>query len=166
MNSFSYSSQIKCFQKQMWQIRHNMNIFLLFWYVELMPEICLHLSVTPFKINYFSYRVFTKLYNNGEIIKKKHQNFSFNYNCNWALDHKAAMFIWCSVLWTCLLKARIAEPEETAVAREWLCKHLSMATTSDDHNNRHTNITIKELLETVLFCVVHANIIWGDSLDI
>jgi hypothetical protein len=33
------------------------------------------------------------------------------------------------------LKARIVEPEETAVAREWLCKRVSMATNSCDHGN-------------------------------
>jgi hypothetical protein len=50
---------------------------------------------------------------------------------------------------TCLLKAGIAEPKETAVAREWLCKHVSMATNSHDHSNRYTNTTIEELLEAV-----------------
>jgi hypothetical protein len=29
---------------------------------------------------------------------------------------------------TCLIKARIAEPEETVIEREQLCKHISAAT--------------------------------------
>jgi hypothetical protein len=40
---------------------------------------------------------------------------------------------------TCLLKAGIAKPEETAVARQWLCKHVSAATEAD--------ATLEELLE-------------------
>jgi hypothetical protein len=39
---------------------------------------------------------------------------------------------------TCLLKTGIAEPEETAVARQWLCKHVSTATKSRDRGNRCT----------------------------
>jgi hypothetical protein len=33
---------------------------------------------------------------------------------------------------TCFLKAELAEPEETAVARQRLCKHLSAATEADE----------------------------------
>jgi hypothetical protein len=32
-------------------------------------------------------------------------------------------------------KARIVELEETAIAREWLSKHVSTATKSEDHRN-------------------------------
>jgi hypothetical protein len=49
----------------------------------------------------------------------------------------------------CLLRARIAEPEEMAVARELLYKHISMATHSCDCSNRYTNATSEELLEAV-----------------
>jgi hypothetical protein len=38
------------------------------------------------------------------------------------------------------LKARIVEPEETAVARQWLCKHVSKATrTRDRYRYEHSN---------------------------
>jgi hypothetical protein len=46
-----------------------------------------------------------------------------------------------------VLKARIVEPEEMAVARQWLCKHVSRATKSCGHSNRYTKI--EELLEAV-----------------
>jgi hypothetical protein len=45
---------------------------------------------------------------------------------------------YCISIVTCLLKARIVESEETAVARQWLCKHLSMATKARDHRIRYT----------------------------
>jgi hypothetical protein len=49
---------------------------------------------------------------------------------------------------TCLLKARTAEPEETAVARERLGQHIlqqpNHATAATD-----THATIEEVLETV-----------------
>jgi hypothetical protein len=32
-------------------------------------------------------------------------------------------------------KARTVEPEETPIAREWLCIHVSMTTESGDHSN-------------------------------
>jgi hypothetical protein len=38
----------------------------------------------------------------------------------------------------CPLKARIGEPEETVIARQWLCKHVSMETRSRDRYNRGT----------------------------
>jgi hypothetical protein len=40
---------------------------------------------------------------------------------------------------SCLLKAGIEEPEETAFAREWLCKHVSTATTPRDRRNRYAS---------------------------
>jgi hypothetical protein len=40
---------------------------------------------------------------------------------------------------TCLLKAGIAKPEETAVVRQWLCKDISAATEAD--------ATMEELLK-------------------
>jgi hypothetical protein len=42
MYSFSYNSQIKYFRTHV-----DTGIFLLFWYVELVPEMCPYLSVTP-----------------------------------------------------------------------------------------------------------------------
>jgi hypothetical protein len=39
---------------------------------------------------------------------------------------------------TCLLKAGITEPEDMAVSRERLCKHVSTATKSCDRSNRYT----------------------------
>jgi hypothetical protein len=30
----------------------------------------------------------------------------------------------CMYIMTCPLKARVVEPEEMAVARQWLCKHV------------------------------------------
>jgi hypothetical protein len=39
---------------------------------------------------------------------------------------------------TCLLKARIVEPEEMAIARQWLCRCISMATKLCDHSNGYT----------------------------
>jgi hypothetical protein len=39
---------------------------------------------------------------------------------------------------TCLLKARTVEPKKTSVARQWLCKHVSMTTKSRDCSNRYT----------------------------
>jgi hypothetical protein len=36
---------------------------------------------------------------------------------------------------TCPLKARIVEPEETVVARQWPCKHVFTAIKSCDHRN-------------------------------
>jgi hypothetical protein len=39
--SFSYNSQSKCFRTHV-----DMNIFFLFWYAELLPRVCPHLSVT------------------------------------------------------------------------------------------------------------------------
>jgi hypothetical protein len=48
---------------------------------------------------------------------------------------------------TCLLKVRIAEPEKMSIARQWLCKHVSMATKSCDRHNRYA--TVEELLEAV-----------------
>jgi hypothetical protein len=35
----------------------------------------------------------------------------------------------------CLLKTVITEPEETAIARQLLCKHVSTATNSSAHGN-------------------------------
>jgi hypothetical protein len=49
---------------------------------------------------------------------------------------------------TCLLKAGIVEPEEMAVARQWLCKHVSMATNSRDATT-YTHATLEEMLEAV-----------------
>jgi hypothetical protein len=48
---------------------------------------------------------------------------------------------------TYLLKAKMAEPDEMVVARQWLCKHVSTATESRDCHN--TNATMEELLEAV-----------------
>jgi hypothetical protein len=48
---------------------------------------------------------------------------------------------WCHMpednIVICLLKAGIAEPEEMALARERLCKHISTATNSRDCGNRY-----------------------------
>jgi hypothetical protein len=35
------------------------------------------------------------------------------------------------------MKAGTVEPEDTAVARQWLCKHVSTATNSHDRGNRY-----------------------------
>jgi hypothetical protein len=40
---------------------------------------------------------------------------------------------------TCLLKAVIAESEETAIARQWLCKHVSTATNLCDRDNDYAH---------------------------
>jgi hypothetical protein len=53
------------------------------------------------------------------------------------------------ILLTCLLKVRIAKPEERAIDRQWLCKHVSRVTKSRERRNRYENETIKELLEAV-----------------
>jgi hypothetical protein len=37
----------------------------------------------------------------------------------------------------CVLKVGITEPEETAVAKQWLCKNFSTATEWRDPQNRH-----------------------------
>jgi hypothetical protein len=42
---------------------------------------------------------------------------------------------------THLLKVVIAEPENTAVPRQWLCKQVSTATNSRDSSNRHERNT-------------------------
>jgi hypothetical protein len=49
---------------------------------------------------------------------------------------------------TYLLKAGIAEPEETSVAK-WLSEHFPMATKSRDRRNDYTIATKDELLEAV-----------------
>jgi hypothetical protein len=48
----------------------------------------------------------------------------------------------------CLLKVVIAEPEETAVAKKWLCKHVSTATNSRDRGHDYAR-KIEELLEAM-----------------
>jgi hypothetical protein len=62
------------------------------------------------------------------------------------------------------VEAGIAEPEKIAAAREWLCKHVSMATNSRDHSMRYTNITIEELLEPVFSVrsmpTLHEETVW------
>jgi hypothetical protein len=39
---------------------------------------------------------------------------------------------------TCLLKTGTVNPEEMGVARQWLCKHISTATSSRDHGRAYT----------------------------
>jgi hypothetical protein len=54
---------------------------------------------------------------------------------------------------TCLLKAKIAEPEEPAVARQWHYKHDSTATEADptvEGLSEKKHATTEELLETAV----------------
>jgi hypothetical protein len=58
------------------------------------------------------------------------------------------------IIVTCLLKAGIAEPYETAVARQWPSKHISAATESDatvEELLEKKHATIDELFEAVLY---------------
>jgi hypothetical protein len=50
---------------------------------------------------------------------------------------------------TCPLKAWSCVPEETAVGRQWLSKHVSTATEAGNRSNEYTKATIEELLEAV-----------------
>jgi hypothetical protein len=62
---------------------------------------------------------------------------------------------------TCLLKARIEELEKTSIARQRLCKHVSIATnhvtTATD-----THSMIDELLE-VVFCIGSMQKLYKDN---
>jgi hypothetical protein len=64
---------------------------------------------------------------------------------------------------TCLLKARIAEPEEMAVAKQWLCKRISTVT---NHVTEATHIhaTTEKLLE-VVFSVGSMQRLYQDSVQ-
>jgi hypothetical protein len=64
---------------------------------------------------------------------------------------------------TCPLKARIVEPEETAVARQWLRKHVFTAT-KHVTTATNTHATSEELLEAA-FSVrsVPTQILLGDN---
>jgi hypothetical protein len=50
-------------------------------------------------------------------------------------------------------------PQKTSVAREWICKHVSMATKSPDHSNRYTRNNRGTAGGSVL-CWVHAEAIY------
>jgi hypothetical protein len=50
------------------------------------------------------------------------------------------------------LKARIAQPEETAISRQLLCKHVSTATKSRDRSNRHKGNNMEKCWKRRFLC--------------
>jgi hypothetical protein len=62
---------------------------------------------------------------------------------------------------TCLLNTRTTQPEVTAVATKWRCKHISTETKPRDRRNRYTRNNRRTVGGGVL-CWVLAEVILGD----
>jgi hypothetical protein len=70
----------------------------------------------------------------------------------------ACIFVSVLHIVTCLLKAVITESEETAVARQWLYKHISKAAKLRDRGNDYTRNN-RRIVGSSVLCWVGARAI-------